>query len=158
MCFEFYHGLADISKFYPPTHVKTPNTFWLPWFISLININVLLPSLCRYLCFLRTYHQRIWWRLLQKRVMRTELDILAFIELFLYCIVWKTYFLFARYSWLIIALWSLLISCHTVMDLLMLKTYRIYWIIIKSNSTSIRSSVSNIEDLLMSDIEMQLTT
>jgi hypothetical protein len=27
-------GLADISKFYPPIHVKAQNTFWLPWFIS----------------------------------------------------------------------------------------------------------------------------
>jgi len=26
--------MTDISKFYPPTHVKTPNTFWLPRFIS----------------------------------------------------------------------------------------------------------------------------
>ena len=30
MCFEFSHGLADNSKFYPPTHVKTQSTFWLP--------------------------------------------------------------------------------------------------------------------------------
>ena len=28
--------LADISKFYPPTHVKTQNTFWLPWIISIL--------------------------------------------------------------------------------------------------------------------------
>jgi hypothetical protein len=34
MCFEFWHGLADKIYYYPPTHVKTQNTFWLPWFIS----------------------------------------------------------------------------------------------------------------------------
>jgi len=30
-------GWQDIGKFYPPTHIKIQNTFWLPWIISYIN-------------------------------------------------------------------------------------------------------------------------
>jgi hypothetical protein len=37
--------LVDISKFYLPTHVKTQNTFWLPWFISSISDDLLMENL-----------------------------------------------------------------------------------------------------------------
>jgi hypothetical protein len=34
---SFDVGWRIISKFYPPTHVKTHNTVWLPWIISYLN-------------------------------------------------------------------------------------------------------------------------